>query len=164
MNQMILSVILTVGMGVSIAAADEPATALVGIAHVAVTADRLPPALASARLTTETLIADVERRLVGRGLTVGAKPADATIYIIVNAVPIDTSSGRKAGVAYTVNLAVEQQATVTFNMVNAPVTTWRRGGMGVTIPRRASDAIRRQLDEYVDMLLKDLASVNIRAK
>jgi hypothetical protein len=163
MNCMISSVILTVGMAASVTAAEEPAS-LFGIAHVAVTANRVPAALVSARLTTETLVSDVERKLLGRGLTVGATPADATIHIVVNAVPIDTSSGRNAGVAYNVNLEVGQQATLALNMVNAPVTTWRRSGMGVTVPRRASDAIRRQLDEYVEMLLKDLTSANVRAR
>lgn len=155
----ILIAILCVWIPAAAAAADE-AVSLRGISKVGVVAEPIPPAL-TARLTTAALVADVQRRLAGR-LAVNGQPSDPTVHVTVNAVPIETASGLKTGVAYSVYVSVEQQATLTRNAATAPVVTWRRGGLGVAVQRRAPDAIRQQLDEYVGLLLKDLAPASDR--
>lgn len=149
-----LIAIVCVWIPVAAAAADE-AVSLRGISKVNVVAEPIPPAL-TARLTTAALVADVQRRVAGR-VAVNGQASDPTVHVTVNAVPIETGTGLNAGVAYSVYVSVEQQATLTRNAATAPVVTWRRGGLGVAVQGRAREAIRQQLNEYVDLLLKDLA-------
>src|SRR5258708_35105201 len=93
--------------------ADDAAVALRGIRRIRVAAERLPPALDGARLTPDLLIADVQGHLSRNGLALDARAPDAVIRVALNAVNIETTSGRKRGIAYNLSLTVEQEATVT---------------------------------------------------
>jgi hypothetical protein len=159
MRRAALIPVLCALMAVAMAAAERPVF-LRGVRTVVVVVEPLPSALAASRLTKDALRAALERKLTST-LTLGSSALDATIRVSVNAVPVQsTTRGRTTAVAYNVALSVEQTATLVGRGVTMPVTTWRRSGVGVIDLRRAGDAIRDQLDEYADMLLKDLADAN----
>src|SRR5436309_125016 len=75
-------------------------------------------------------------------------PADATLYVTLNAVDIETQARRRNGIAYTIYLRVEQQAMLASTQMMIPVSTWRYGGIGVRSLAQGRAAIRQQLAEY----------------
>ncbi len=141
-----------------VAAADGP-PALRGVSTIAIVVEPLPPAVAGP-LTETALASEVERRLANPKLSIRTSAADATVIVSVNAVPIETAAGVRAGVAYSVYVSVQQPAIVASNGAAATATTWRRGGLGVASRGRAARSIRDQLGGYLDLLAADWKAAN----
>jgi hypothetical protein len=144
------------------AAQDQQTATLRGISSIAVAVDPIAPAAAQAGVTEEMLRGEVAQALKTVAIPVDAGARHVQLTITVNAVPIETTRRSTNGVAYTVAVSVDQEATVKRIGEPARVATWRRAGIGVARNAQARDAIRDQLREYLNAFTAAWKAANSR--
>jgi hypothetical protein len=136
---------------------------LTGIGAVSVAVEAIAPAAERLGVASADLRTEVERVLKAAGLRVStADDGDVHLTVTVNAVPIETTRRATTGIAYTVTVSVDEDATVQRTGDTLSVQTWRRTGIGVSRPAQTKGAIRDQLKEYVDAFVSAWRATNNR--
>lgn len=121
-----------------------------GIERVTIIVDPLAPAMVSVGVTKDAVAREVEGLLQRHDFAITGTASDAQLTVTINAVEIKTRSGVTSGLAYTVAVSLEQEATLRGSNQTTLVTTWRRAGIGVATSMKAREAVRGQLVEYLE--------------
>jgi hypothetical protein len=141
--------LLALVTALSQAAQDPQAATLKGIHAVSVVVDRVAPAAVKLGFTDSAAREEADRALKAAGIAASGDTQAARLMITINAVTIETTTRATSGIAYTVTLSIEQEASLSRTSETVRAATWRRAGIGVARPGQANAAIRDQLLEYL---------------
>jgi len=133
-----------------------------GLTGVEVVIEPLPVEVTHAGLSAEALRSSLERQLNAAHVTVYASqkanpsPAQAYLYVHVNAVPVD--GGARHAIAVQLQLRQTLQSLVTGSRI-VDAMTWDAHNVLVTEAATVSD-LTAELRGYVDLFIDDWAAVH----
>jgi len=153
-------VVIALSASATLRAQNSQASSLRGITNLTVVVDSLAPAALELGVTDQIVLGDAERLLRRGGVTLSGAAAGAQLSITINAVEIQTDTRATRGVAYTVSVSIDQEATLQRSGVTTRVTTWRHAGIGVAGVATANATIRSQLAEYLEVFLAAYRTAN----
>jgi len=131
-----------------------------GLTGVEVVVESLPPEVTRAGVSGDDLRSSIERQLNGAHVTVypsqkaNLSPAQAYLYVHVNALPVD--GGARHAVAVQLQLRQTLQSLVTGSRI-VDAMTWDAHDVLVTEASTVSD-LRAELRGYVDLFIEDWAA------
>ena len=149
-----------IGLSHSAAAADsaiERAT-LTGLTTMSVVVEGLPPIAEKNGLTTDSLQADVTKRLRQAGLSI-VEDADAYLYVHVTV----ADAGASLPLPYLVDVSLMQEVTLPRGLkTRTPLQcpTWGLNRLGRAGPTIVRTAVTDRVTEFVDQFIAAYRSVN----